>query len=34
MKRKVEFNDYEKGIKRIDTKLNNLISQIYGKESK
>ena len=34
MKRKVQFNDYEKGIKRIDTKLNNLITQIYGKESK
>ena len=31
MKRKVQTSDYEKGIKRVETKLNSFIMQIYDK---
>ena len=34
LKRKVDFNDYEKGLKRVETKLNNFIMQINEKEHK
>ena len=34
IKKKVEISDYEKGLKRIDTKLNNFITQIFDKDRK
>lgn len=34
IKRKVEQSDYEKGLKRVETRLNNFIMQVYEKEAK
>lgn len=34
LKRKVQHSDYEKGLKRIEGRLNNFILQVYQKESK
>lgn len=34
MKRKVEYGDYEKGLKRLEGRLNNFIMQVYEKEEK
>jgi len=31
LKRKVEHADYEKGLKRIEVRLNNFIAQVYEK---
>jgi hypothetical protein len=32
MKKKVEINDFEKTIKRLETRLNNFIMQVYEKQ--
>jgi hypothetical protein len=34
MKRKVEASDYEKGLKRVETRLNNFITQIYERDNR
>lgn len=34
LKRKVEQSDYEKGLKRVEARLNNFIMQVYEKEGK
>jgi hypothetical protein len=31
IKRKVDHTDYEKGLKRVETRLNNFIAQLYEK---